>query len=273
MENKGLFQKLLALFIILLVPVFIIANFSLLKSKNEITNEFKTEFIPKDEYLTEKAFVFVLWSGADKKSSSLEQNIHSIFSQKYDKYRVIILHSDQKQDELQKIKQQAARENKLHLVTFIETTERYPTINSYCEAIETCLDDEIIVQINSNDWLAHENVLRRLNETHTSSKEIWLTYSQYLEYPSYKKGDQEPYIKRMLRNRKSRKIPYISAHFKTYYAGLFKQISPDPKFTYKKALDRENIDLYILPMVEVSKNHIRFIDDVLYIHNITILGH
>ncbi len=267
MENKGLFQKLLALFLILLVPVFIIANFSILKSKRDRSCEFCADFIPKDEYLMDKAFVFVLFS--DNSLSTIEQNMHSIFSQKYDKYRVIIIHSEQSSEELQKIKQLCARENKLHLITFVESTENVPTIDSFCSAINSCLDDEIIIQINSHDWLAHENVLTMLNETHTHSNEIWLTYSQYLEYPSYKKGDQEPYIKRMIRNRKSGKIPFLSAHFKTYYAGLFKQIKPDPKFTYKRSLDNESIDLYMLPMVESSKNHIRFIDDVLYIHNIS----
>ena len=269
MENKGLFQKLLALFLILLVPVFIIANFSLLRAKHDRTCAFTTEFIPTDEYLTDKSFVFVLY--ADNSLSNIEQNMHSIFSQKYDKYRLIIIHTPNRSEELQKINQVAARENKQHLLTFIESEENHPTIHTYCRAIDTCRDEEIVIQIDSHDWLAHENVLTTLNEAHIHSKEIWLTYSQYLEYPSYRKGDQSPYIKRMLRNRKSRKIPFLSAHFKTYYAGLFKQIKPDPKFTYKRSLDRENIDLYMLPMVETSKNHIRYIDDVLYIHNISIL--
>lgn len=266
MENKGLLQKLLALFFILLVPVFIIANFSLLRSKHEFTTQFSTDFIPQDEYLSEKAFVFILHTG--KNPVSIEQNLQSILSQKYDHYRIIILHALDQQSQLQTLKQLAARENKLHMLTFLESPDSMITIETFRQAVATCQDDEIIVQIESHDWLAHEHVLAKLNETHKNSNEIWLTYSQYLEYPSYRKGDQEPYIKRMLRNRKSRKVPFLSSHFKTYYAGLFKQIKPDPKFTYKRALDRENIDLYMLPMVEVAKNHIRFIDDVLYIHTI-----
>lgn len=269
MENKGLFQKLLALFLILLVPVFIIANFSMLKAKRDRAAQFTTEFMPTDEYLTDKAFVFVLYS--NDTVSAIEQNIHSIFSQKYDKYRLIIIHSPDKAAELQKIKQVAARENKLHLITFIKSEDEKPTLDTYCTAINTCKDDEIVIQIDSHDWLAHENVLTLLNETHMYSKEIWLTYAQYLEYPSYRKGEQAPFIKRMLRNRKARKIPYLSAHFKTYYAGLFKKIKPDPKFTYQKTLDSANIELYMQPMVENSKNHIRYIEDVLYIHNISIL--
>lgn len=269
MENKGLFQKLLALFLILLVPVFIVANFSMLKAKRERGAQFTTEFMPTDEYLTDKDFVFVLYS--DDSIPAIEQNVHSIFSQKYDKYRLIIIHSPERATELKKIKQLAARENKLHLITFVQSEDQTPTIDTLCTAINTCKDDEIVIQIDSHDWLAHENVLTMLNETHMHSKEIWLTYAQYLEYPSYRKGEQAPYVKRMLRNRKARKIPYLSAHFKTYYAGLFKQIKPDPRFTYRKALEPANIDLYMQPMVETSKNHIRYIEDVLYIHNISIL--
>lgn len=268
MENKGLFQKLLALFLILLIPVFLLTNISLFHSKRKFSPHFSTEFIPKEEYLTQKNFVFVLHTGKDH--LSLEHNIQSIFTQKYDHYRVLLLYSNVHKEELQKVKQLAAKENKLHLVTFFESPDEIITLDSFCEAINSCDDNEIVIQIHSHDWLAHENVLNRLNETHHSSPEIWLTYSQYLEYPSYRKGDEETYRKKMLRNRHSRKIPYLSAHLKTYYAGLFKQIHPDPKFTYKRALERETIDLYLLPMVEVAKNHIQFIDDVLYIHNSTL---
>ncbi len=268
MENKGLFQKLLALFIILLIPVFIIANFSILRSRHDPSVHFSTNFIPQEEYLTEKTFVFVLHVNND--DPLLEQNIQSIFNQKYDHYKIILLCSENHIEHLQKIKQLAAKENKIHLITFMKSGEKIVTLDTFCRAIQSCGDDEIIIQLDSNDWLAHEHVLTRLNETHSSSPEVWLTYSQYLEYPSYRKGDEEPYLKRMLRNRNSCNIPYLSAHFKTYYAGLFKQIKPDLKETFNRPLEQESLELYILPMVEVSKNHIRFIDDVLYIHNISV---
>ncbi len=267
MENKGLFQKLLALFLILLVPVFILSNYSLFRSKHDSSIHFSTNFIPQNEYLTEKSFVFVLH--INDNDPLFEQNLHSIFSQKYDHYRVIVLYSENDLQYLQKIKQLAAKENKIHLISFMESQGSFVTLDTYCRAIHSCKDDEIVIQLDPNDWLAHEHVLTRLNETYSGSPDVWLTYSQYLEYPSYRKGNGEPYIKQMLRNRNMRNIPYLSAHFKTYYAGLFKQLKPDLSVTFNRPLEPETVEVYILPMVEVSKNHIRYIDDVLYIHNIS----
>ncbi len=122
MENKGLFQKLLALFLILLVPVFIIANFSLLRAKHDRTCAFTTEFIPTDEYLTDKSFVFVLY--ADNSLSNIEQNMHSIFSQKYDKYRLIIIHTPNRSEEGQKFIDAIAKRKSLLIKVTLYIAER-----------------------------------------------------------------------------------------------------------------------------------------------------
>jgi len=263
MDTKHRFQKILAIFLLLFIPAFIIANYSMLRSKRDLSCDIYNSFISEASYLTEKMFVVVLYSPCDFKGC--EQSLTSILRQEYDKYRIVILHEGMKEEERDKIKHLAAKQNKAHLLTIISPKDALVNIHTFREVIEECKDDEIIVQLECSDWLAHEHVLEKLNQVYSSNSEIWLTYAQYMEYPSYKKGTSQPYAKRLLRDRYSKKTPWISSHLKTYYARVFKQLKQQNTPLYDLSLLRDNLNPYMLPMVDLSKNHIRFIEDVLFV--------
>ena len=262
---KGSISKTFAFIVLLLIPCFILVNFSFFKSKKDQSNSFSSDFIHEDLAFAEKPFVFLLYSSEELKTC--EQNISSILEQKYDNYRIVLMETNNIKCCSSVIKTMIAKENKIHLLTVLSYDDELPTIECFQKTLESIKNDEIVVQLECNDWLANNLVLEKLNQIYSSSEETWLTYSQYLEYPSYQKGSIDPYVKKMLRNRHTRKIPWLSSYLKTYYAGLFKQIKPDTRFNYKKALIPETLDLYFLPLAEYSKHHIRFIDDVLYVHN------
>lgn len=264
---KGSIQKTFAFILLLLIPCFILVNFSFFKSKRDLSTPFSADFIHEESAFVEKPFIFLLYSNDSLKTC--EQNISSILEQKYENYRIVLMETGNVQCCSNIIKTMIAKENKGHLLTTLTFEEKIPTIECFQKALDSLKDDEIVVQLECNDWLANNLVLDRLNQIYSKSPDIWLTYSQYLEYPSYQKGAVDPYLKKMIRNRQNRKIPWLSSHLKTYYAGLFKQIKPDSRFNYKKALVPETLDLYFLPLAEYSKHHIRFIDDVLYVHNAT----
>lgn len=269
-NNRTYFQKGLTLFFLMLVPIFIAMNFSIIRSKKTFHLDYSSDFVPVDEVFSEKSFVFIVPLIENKKAC--EHNFASILGQKYDNYRIVLIETPKTTPIAKELLLVASKHAKRHLITRIKSEREKPPLQTFKEAVESLRDDEIVVQINPNDWLAHENALQKLNRIYTSSGEVWLAYSQYLEYPSYRKGKLKPYLKRMLRNRDPRKIPWLSSHFKTYYAGLFKQIRKDDSFMQSQVLEEESLDLYLLPMVELSKNHIRYVDDILYIHNIAPLS-
>ncbi len=248
-------KRYLSFFLLLLIPAFILF--------------FKTKQSPPFTELTpiesEKSFVFLIYSTETPKTS--EQNISSILEQKYENYRIILMETKNLNSSINTIKTMIAKENKSHLLTILSFEDESPTIECFQEVLHILKNDEIVIQLECNDWLAHNQVLTKLNQIYLSNNETWLTYSQFLEYPSYQKGSIDPYMKKMLRTRYNRKIPWLSSPLKIYYASLFKQIKTDPTFNYKKPLLPETLDLYFLPLAEYSKNHIRFIDDVLYVHN------
>lgn len=213
---------------------------------------------PLEIDIKDKSFVFLLYTNETPKTC--EQNISSILEQTYENYRIIFLETQNVKPFTNILKTLAAKENKSHLLQVLSFDEQIPSMKCFQKALDSIKNDEIVIQLECNDWLANNLVLTKLNQIYTTSEETWLTYSQYLEYPSYQKGVVDPYLKKLLRNRHTRKIPWLSSPLKTYYAGLFKQIN-------SQSTNPQTLDLYLLPLAEYSKNHIRFIEDPLYIHN------
>ena len=52
-------------------------------------------------------------------------------------------------------------------------------------------DEEIVLVLDGDDCLAHENVLKALNKAY-ADPDVWMTYGNYLDYPTLLK--QEPCI-------------------------------------------------------------------------------
>jgi hypothetical protein len=262
---KGIFSKTVTFIILLLVPTFILMNFSFFRSKKDLSLNVSRDFLNSDSIVLDKNFVFLIYSARDP--NTIEQNIQSILEQKYENYRILLMETDLIKSETSMIRQMVAKAGKAHLLTVIPFKEITPSIESFWLALETIKNDEIVIQIESNDWLANDFVLDKLNQIYSQSKEIWLTYSEFLEYPSYQKGSVDPYVKKMLRNRKEKKIPWITAPMKIYYAGLFKELSHQKSLNYKKSIDSNHLEFFFKPLAEYSKHHIRFIQEVLYVHN------
>lgn len=261
---NGSLQKTFAFILLLLIPTFILFNFSFFAGKKNLATPFSSDFLSEDAVFDEKAFAFLLYSNEPLKNPG--QNISSILEQKYDNYRIVLIETKNILPYVDDIKQAVAKASKSHLLTIFSFDEETPTVTCFQETLKSFNDQEIVIQLDCNDWLANNEVVAKLNRIYTSNKETWLTYSQYLEYPSYQKGIINPYMKKMLRNRNTKNFPWATSHLKTYYAGLFKQIENAPSLN-NRSLTQESLDLYFLPLAEYSRYHTRFIEEVLYVHS------
>ncbi|MBM3193269.1 MAG: hypothetical protein FJZ59_03440 [Chlamydiae bacterium] len=261
---KGSIQKTFAFILLLLIPIFIASNFFFFRAKKDLPSSFSSDFMSDDTLFNEKRFAFLLFSNDCLKNP--DQNISSILEQTYDNYRIVLMETKNILPYVDSIKQAIAKANKSHLLTIKSFDEEKPTVACFQQILDSFYDFEIVIQLDCNDWLANNEVVAKLNYIYTSNQETWLTYSQYLEYPSYQKGIIDPYMKKMLRNRKTKNFPWASSYLKTYYAGLFKHIK---KTAHLKNTPHEpdRLDLYFLPVAQYSRYHTYFIEEVLYIHN------
>lgn len=218
--------------------------------------------------LPEKPFVIVIPSYNN--ALFCEQNLISILNQQYDNFRVIYIDDASKDETYEKVKAFVDRSPLKDRVTIIHRKENQGSIKNLFDAVHSCNDEEIVVRVDGDDFLAHPLVLKKLNKIYANSS-IWMTYGNYLDYPTYKQKPQicQKIPRTILRSKRFRHYKYVTAHLHTFYAGLFKKVSPNHLMKEGKFLPMGGDVALMIPMLEMAAGHFRFIDEVLYLYNRT----
>lgn len=204
-----------------------------------------------------------------------KKNLNSVFNQSYTNYRIIYI-DDCSTDGTTKLVETYIKEKKQeHRTTLIKNKIRVTAMENLYKAIHfECKDNEIIVKLDGDDWLAHNNVLQRINQEYQDPN-IWLTYGNYQDLPNHKKkGDLycKPISNEFLNNGGTRKVDkiiqiYAPGHPLTFKAWLFKKIKLKDIF-YEGKFPKTAYDATMnFPLIEMARNNHKFIAETLYIHN------
>ncbi|MCB1107149.1 MAG: glycosyltransferase family 2 protein [Chlamydiia bacterium] len=231
----------------------------MIKSKKE------TRILPAEDFSYidfkeegDKSFTFIVLTSNN--ISTIDQNIDSILSQNYSNFRVVYIDQGSTDGTLQQI-EEALKGNKQTMSLFVCDKES-EVYEKYYHFVSHCNDDEVIIHLYGTDWLAHSEVLSCLSQSYMNP-DVWLTYGQYVDHSSYQRGDLDPKPKKTLYKKRVQKAPWVIAPLKTFYAGLFKKLHVEAGFF----LSIEDESALLVPMAELAKAHIRFIPNVLFIHN------
>lgn len=131
--------------------------------------------------------------------------------------------------------------------------------------------DDIIIEIDGDDWLVHPFVFSFLNEIYQQDH-IWMTYGQYIQYPAGNVGGHyylhlEDHVDSQNTYRRHA-FPY--SHLKTYKAFLLDGIDEDDlidPLTGKYFNAAADFAL-CMPLVEqAGKSRIHRCSEVLYVYN------
>ncbi|MES2122367.1 MAG: glycosyltransferase family A protein, partial [Chlamydiota bacterium] len=133
----------------------------------------------------EKSFVFVVPSYNN--SEWYEYNLDSIFAQDYPHFRVIYVDDNSPDGTGELVRAYVEKKGWSDKVTLICNTERVGALANLYRAIHLANPTEIVVNLDGDDWLPHKNVLNRLNQAYKDPN-VWLTYSQFIYWPSYEMG-------------------------------------------------------------------------------------
>ena len=196
-----------------------------------------------------------------------QKNLDSIFMQAYENYHVMYI-DDNSPDGTGKLIHDYIEKNNLHdKITLISNTERKgsPLANQFM-AIHACDNQSIIIIVDGDDWLPHPHVFKKINEIY-STQDVWLTYGQYQEYPSGKRGFNSPMPEYVVTQNKFREFTQIPSHLRTFYAGLFKKIKKEDLMYEGKLFQMTGDMAAMMPMIEMARDHFKFIPEVLYIYN------
>ncbi len=195
------------------------------------------------------------------------RNLDSLINQQTKQPYTIKLINDCSTDKTGSIMDEYAK--KYPFITVQHNTERRGALENTYNAVMALKDDLIAVIVDGDDSLAHNKVLQRLEEVYSNSN-VWVTYGQFVFYPSGNWGTTYEIPEDALVNKQVRTIVYVAQHLRTFKAGLFKKIRKEDLMLNGKFYE-VNADMAVMiPLLEMAgPTHSKFISDILYVYNYT----
>lgn len=155
------------------------------------------------------------------------------------------------------------------LIAIRNESKIFSQVRNILELTKKSREGSIVVSVDGDDCLKHNQVLNILNQVYNSG-EVWMTYGRYEEFPyrdvssSYYEYPQEIREKNLFREYR-----WMASHLRTYRRDLFLKIDEeDFKLPDGEWLDVTGDQAFMLPMLEMSSERSRFIPDILYVYNV-----
>lgn len=220
----------------------------------------------KHALLPEKSFVVVIPSYNN--SDWYRYNLDSVYQQHYKNFSVIYI-DDCSTDGTATLVGTYIKKKKYKNIMLIKNTKRVGALANVWHAIRQCNDNTIILTLDGDDWFAHNQVLTYLNVRY-QTEDIWLTYGQFQNWPTGNPGWCQQIPARVINTNSFRDYGFWFAQPRSFYAWLAKKINPtDLLAPHTNTFYQVAGDVALMfPMVEMAGRHIRFIDQVLYYHNV-----
>jgi glycosyltransferase involved in cell wall biosynthesis len=139
----------------------------------------------------------------------------SVKKQNYKNFECIVVDDISTDNSVKIIKQIIKDDDRFRLV--VNKEKKYALKNIY-EAIllSEPKDEDIIVTLDGDDWLAGKDVLSTLNQVY-NEKGCWLTYGSYAEYPSKSRGKFAKRIPNpVIQQNQFREYEWCSSHLRTF---------------------------------------------------------
>tara|TARA_R100000908_G_scaffold3847_1_gene1856 strand:+ start:3041 stop:3790 length:750 start_codon:yes stop_codon:yes gene_type:complete len=200
----------------------------------------------------------------------IAKTIKSVQLQNYDNYECILVDDISTDKTSEVIKAAIAGDDRFKLVTNTEKSYALKNIHDTIQELNPD-DQDIILTLDGDDWLASRHVLSKINEVYNESG-CWMTYGSYVEHPSNVKGQFSRQIpKSIIYSNAYRESPWCSSHLRTFKCGLWRKINKkdlinDETGRFVKAA----WDLaFMFPMLEMSGEKAVYVKDIMYVYNRT----
>lgn len=214
----------------------------------------------------EKPFLIIV-SGCNEREW-YKQNLDSIFNQNYTNYRVIYVEKEPSDGTTELILSYIKQKGIEHKIKIERSRCFLSPVGVVAKAAFAASFDEIIVEIAGRDWLAHDEVLNKLNALY-QNPDTWMTYGQFLYYPLFTPGFAREIPQHVVQGNTFRLTRGISTLPRSFYAGLFQKIKKEDLLFEERLINAGGDLAYTIPLIEMAGNHAKFISEALYILNYT----
>lgn len=148
--------------------------------------------------------------------------------------------------------------------TIIQNDKKYWQVGNYDQVIRSSkvLDDDIIVEVDGDDWLPDDDVFDRVVAAYLDGK-TWLTFGQF-RYVGGEIGHCRP-----SKVEGCRSAIFTMSHLRTWKAFLWRHIKQEDLYYPGDWYVESAGDMYyMIPMFEMAtESHTKFLEEVNYVYN------
>jgi len=204
----------------------------------------------------------------------IENALISVLNQDYDNFEYIITDDGSKDGTANKIKEFIEKNDCGDYFKLFENKENVGTLYNQYTMIQNvdAQDEDVIIILDGDDWLANEGVLSKLDEIY-DERDCWLTYGSYVRYPDGVNSSfhVSEYPKEVIKEGEFRKDPmWRASHLRSFKYKLAKRIETEDLIDEDGSYYGMCADLVIMyPLLEMAREKIFFVKDILYVYNDT----
>jgi glycosyltransferase involved in cell wall biosynthesis len=149
----------------------------------------------------------------------------------------------------------------------IENKEKHYQGGNYDQVIRNnpnIDDNDVIVEIDGDDWLPDNNVLKRIHSVYLDN-DVWITNGSFVYSSGYIGFSKKQDIDNL------RVTSFSASHMRTWRAFLWRNIKEEDLKDENNCYWKVAGDLsFMFPMLEMAgEKHYRFLEDINYVYNET----
>lgn len=195
------------------------------------------------------------------------QNLDSVLTQEYPSFRVIYIDDASTDGTPNLVDQYIAESPQASRVTFLRNGSRVGPVANIDAAVRSCHPDDVIVLVDGDDFLAHRQVLTRLNSIY-QDPDVWVTWGQFARFPDGGDGFCAPIPDEIVSANAFRDYPFVASHLRTFYAGLYQRVRPaDVQDGDGRFFTIAGDVAQMFALQEMAGPRGRFVAEVLYSYN------
>lgn len=196
-------------------------------------------------------------------SKYIEKCINSIKNQTLKEYKVFLV-DDMSTDNTVEIIQELIKDDDRFVL--IKNEEKKFKLRNMDELImneDLFEDEDIIIELDGDDWFFDEKVLDLINQKYTDNKNLWLTNGSFI-YSNGRFG-----FASKVNYKTVRQDVFTFSHLRTWKVHLWRQIDEESFLDENDNYFISAPDVaYSLPMIEMAGDkHYEFIPNILHVYN------
>ena len=152
-----------------------------------------------------------------------KRNLNAAFAQEYDNFRIVYVDDCSPDGTGDLVEQYIIEKGWQDRVILVKNETRRMKMENFYRAVhDFCLDHEIVIDYDGDDWLFDEHVLSRINKAY-ENPEIWMTYGSYEMWPVSNDDCCKIVPKWVINEGAYREYIWVTSSLQTFYAWLLKK--------------------------------------------------